>query len=113
MAQKLYFSHLSIPLVLPNITNPSKSVMQWWAYRGMRYDPDFAEKPGHVVAFLRVTELPIPKAELLNRLLFDKSHDVFYNRELDKRNRSSRIMSDGLVEIGTYRPPKCPCESAD
>ena len=44
LAQKLHMSHLSIPLLLPDITNKNRFVLQTWALRGKLCNCSFLQK---------------------------------------------------------------------
>ena len=53
LSQKLFFSKLSVPFVLPDLSGRDNMIVQWWAFRGMRADVNFAHTSGALVSSIR------------------------------------------------------------
>ena len=112
LAQKLFFSKLSVPFVLPDTEGKSRMKVQWWAFHGMRTDVDFAHAPAALVSIIRCTDLPISRYEVLNRLIFDKSHDTFYKAKEKSIDTGKDLKSwaNGCIDVGVYQKTPCRCK---
>ena len=108
ISQKLCMTKLSIPFLIQDVDVDSKFIIQVWPLR----DIILNEKEGEVAAF--TTKIPIitfvrngeisrSKSKLLNDLLSNQSHNIFFHEDCMNGNVKG-ILSSGNVDVSWFIP---------
>ncbi|CAC5424342.1 unnamed protein product [Mytilus coruscus] len=111
LASKLFMCRLAIPLALPSepgglpIFNlwPLRSIILEQKVENTYFQNNALNCPGHIVTFVRLGKICISKSVLMNRLLCDKAHSSFFNKDCNLGSTQRKI-SEGLIEIAWHLP---------
>ncbi|XP_033115224.1 interferon-induced very large GTPase 1-like [Anneissia japonica] len=112
--EKLTMCQLSIPLLLPLIVDGSHSCemllwatrtikKQWKTYSGTSCERSMSLHPIPIVSALRIGRLSKSKSKMLNAVINDQKHDVFFHYGSNGGN-IERTISTGLLELTWYLP---------
>ena len=114
---KLSTCKLAIPFLLPDpkdqtLTFPlwaMRSIIMEWKSKGgdksTSKDMEFriVDCKTPIVSFLRFSESERSKSKLLNDVISDSEHDLFFHRDREEGS-AKRMLVDGLVELCWYLP---------
>ncbi|CAL4111435.1 unnamed protein product, partial [Meganyctiphanes norvegica] len=110
--QKMTICHIAVPLILPNLSI-SEPMFLLWAMRFLslewktRLSGVQEENPVDycipVVSAIRLSDLSKSKSKMLNCIVSDQTHDIFYHRDCEG-GHLPRKLSNGLVELTWYLP---------
>ncbi|XP_033124880.1 interferon-induced very large GTPase 1-like [Anneissia japonica] len=112
LVEKMSICQLAIPLLLPINTNPNEIEMLLWAMStltkqwkrsGASFERSMAVHPLPIISAIRVGRPQLSKSKILNHVISDLKHDIFFHYECDGGNLKRNI-SNGLLEISWYRP---------
>lgn len=111
LASKLFMCRLAIPLALPSdpgrlpIFNlwPLRSIILEQKIKNTYFQNNALNCPVHVVTCVRLGKICISKSVLMNRLLCDKAHSSFFNKDCNLGS-TKRTISEGLIEIAWHVP---------
>ncbi|CAL4126165.1 unnamed protein product, partial [Meganyctiphanes norvegica] len=112
IVQKMAICQLAVPLIFPNFLN-NEPVFLLWALRLMNMkwktqscgaqDVNTVDYPTPIVSAVRLGELSRSKSKILNDILCNQPHDIFFHRDC-KAGNLSRKLSNGIVELAWYLP---------
>ena len=116
LSQKLCMTKLSIPFLLPDVDNTL--ILQKWSLRDIILNGKDGEISAFkskmpIVTFVRFGEIPRSKSKLLNELLCNSSHNIFFHKDCTNGNVKG-ILSHGSVDAAWYIPStraRCYCNS--
>ncbi|XP_063416250.1 interferon-induced very large GTPase 1-like [Mytilus trossulus] len=111
LASKLFMCRLAVPLALPSdpgclpIFNlwPLRSIILEQKVENTYLQSNPLNCPVHVVTCVRLGKICISKSVLMNRLLCDKAHSSFFNKDCNLGS-TKRTISEGLIEIAWQLP---------
>uniref|UniRef100_S4RX63 VLIG-type G domain-containing protein n=1 Tax=Petromyzon marinus TaxID=7757 RepID=S4RX63_PETMA len=114
---KLSFIQFALPLLVPN---PCRSEIEFpmWSFRQIKKTWNFrdasttqwkskscaiSDANAALVSFVRFGESPASKSQIMNSLLGNQTHRVFFNRHCRGSSRNGQLMK-GVAEIAWYLP---------
>jgi len=113
---KLSTCQMAIPLLLPNPHDGSVEFLLWatrsiiksWKCHNNSNEFEvrehrIADYPAPIISFLKVSQLTFSKSKLLNEVISDSKEDYFFNWDCEGGS-STRLFTDGLVEMCCYMP---------
>ncbi|CAC5424367.1 unnamed protein product [Mytilus coruscus] len=111
LASKMFMCRLAIPLALPSESGglpifnvwPLRSIILEQKVKNIYFQSNPLNCPVHVVTFVRLGKICISKSVLMNRLLCDKAHSSFFNKDCNLGSTRRKI-SEGLIEIAWRLP---------
>ncbi|XP_078477527.1 LOW QUALITY PROTEIN: interferon-induced very large GTPase 1-like [Lampetra planeri] len=114
---KLSFCQFALPLLVPNPCSSEIEFPLWafrqinknWKCRGTSTNTQQTKTCAIVnadtplVSFIRFGESPTSKSQMLNSLLSQQRHGVFFNRHCEGSSRNGLLM-EGVTEVAWYCP---------
>ncbi|CAL4081832.1 unnamed protein product [Meganyctiphanes norvegica] len=110
LAEKLFMCRLSIPLILPDIMD-NRPTYLLWSLRNVIAEFELskdkviensvASHPFPIVSFVRLGDLARSKSKLLNDIISNQAHSVFFHRDCDN-SMIHQDISGGLVDVAWF-----------
>lgn len=120
ICRQLSLFQFALPLLVPNPRNRKEIQCPLWALKQIEKTLYSKESKGNykiqnvlnssipVVSFIRLGESSVSKSQLMNSIISNKCHPVFFNRDM-KNSTRNRILLEGVAEIFWF----CPSDKED
>jgi len=115
LMSRLATCQLAVPLLLPDPFEPDKVTFPLWAMRSIVREWQTSQnssKEGQVacsssplVSFLRIGKFKMSKSYIMNTIISESKHDIFYHYNCDG-GHVKKLLVNGLVEVCWYLPSK-------
>ena len=111
IAAKMFMCKLAIPFMFPCETKTL--MLSYYPLQSIVMDDTNDESgmiqkmsvdcPSDIITFIRLGRPSISKSKLINTILFDTSHETFFNKNCPL-GKTNRCISNGLIEVAWYIP---------
>ena len=111
LALKFFMCQLAIPFIVPTPDNkvemllwPLRSiVVEWQSKDHKAMEEALVKCKFNMVAFIRYGKTIFSKSKMMNAILTQNKHDVFFHKEAPC-GREKRLISNGTVELSHFLP---------
>ena len=116
LMSRLTACQLAVPFLIPDPIVMDKLTLPIWAMRsivkewknlhnGKSQEGQLISYPAPIVSFLRIGTLTKSKSHLINTIVSESGHNVFFHFHCDGGN-AMKLLANGMVELCWYLPSK-------
>lgn len=110
LVEKMFMAKLAVPFLFRSPFDPERHFLPCWSYKSTHLEwrgkeINSVEHRAKTVSFVRLGRPAISKSALINEILSENKHDIFFNRNCPQGGEKyKQILSEGSVEMAWFLP---------